>query len=124
MGEPIKIVDLAQDMIRLSGYEPEKDIAIHFTGLRPGEKLHELLTTNEEVLEPAPCPGLSVVHRPSYFTPTQMQSLVKRLQQLASIGENVELLSLLDDIVPAFANQRLVAETLMAPQSTSASVRN
>jgi len=50
MGEPVKIVDLARDMITLSGLEPDKDIKIEFTGLRPGEKLfEELLTAGEEI---------------------------------------------------------------------------
>ena len=112
MGDPIKIIDLAYDMIRLSGFEPDKEIQVHFTGLRPGERLHESLTTDDEVLEPAFCPGLSVVHRPDYFTPAQMQSLVKRLQQLASLGETRDLLTILDDVVPAFASERLLSESM------------
>jgi FlaA1/EpsC-like NDP-sugar epimerase len=48
MGEPIKILELAKEMIRLSGLEPDKDIPIVFTGIRPGEKLFEELLTAEE----------------------------------------------------------------------------
>ncbi len=51
MGEPIKIVDLARDLIRLSGLQPDKDIEIHFTGIRPGEKLFEELSLDEEGAE-------------------------------------------------------------------------
>ena len=48
MGEPVKIVDLAEKMIRLAGYIPGEDIKIKFTGLRPGEKLYEEVLSNEE----------------------------------------------------------------------------
>jgi FlaA1/EpsC-like NDP-sugar epimerase len=52
MGEPIRIVTLAEQMIRLSGFEPGVDIEIVYTGIRPGEKLHEELTHPDETLEP------------------------------------------------------------------------
>jgi len=54
MGEPVKIIDLARDMIRLSGLEPERDIAIEVIGPRPGEKLHEALFNPYERAQPTP----------------------------------------------------------------------
>jgi FlaA1/EpsC-like NDP-sugar epimerase len=51
MGRPVRIVDLAADMIRLSGQEPGQDVAIEITGIRPGEKLHEQLFAADEVVE-------------------------------------------------------------------------
>lgn len=52
MGKPVKIVDLAERMIRLAGYVPNEDIEIKFTGLRPGEKLYEEVLSNEENTDP------------------------------------------------------------------------
>ncbi|MFQ3610620.1 MAG: nucleoside-diphosphate sugar epimerase/dehydratase [Fimbriimonadales bacterium] len=56
MGEPVRIIDLAHDLIRLYGLVPDKDIKIVFTGIRPGEKLHEELCYDEEMLEPTSTP--------------------------------------------------------------------
>ena len=58
MGEPVRILDLARQMIRLAGKQPEVDIKIVFTGLRPGEKLHERLYREEEQPTPAGVSGL------------------------------------------------------------------
>jgi FlaA1/EpsC-like NDP-sugar epimerase len=59
MGEPVRIVDLARDMIRLSGLS-EEDIRIEFTGLRPGEKLYEELLSDRESTLPTPHPKLRI----------------------------------------------------------------
>jgi FlaA1/EpsC-like NDP-sugar epimerase len=52
MGEPVKIIDLAQNLVRMAGLEPGKDVRIQLTGLRPGERLHEALVSEGERLLP------------------------------------------------------------------------
>ena len=58
MGQPVKIVDLAERIIRLSGLEPGRDIQIAFTGIRPGERLHEILFAREEETDDIGIPGI------------------------------------------------------------------
>ena len=65
MGEPVRIVDLARDMIALSGLEPERDIAIEIVGRRPGEKLHEQLFNPEEHPQPTVAEKISLAERPA-----------------------------------------------------------
>lgn len=117
MGTPIKIVDLAHDMIRLCGLEPEKDIPVVFTGLRAGEKLHELLITNDESLAPSPCKGFSIVTRPTYFTPPELLGILRKMQQLATTSDGDALLDYLGEVVPSFASQRLLAEAISSVET-------
>ena len=112
MGKPIKIADLARDMIRLCGFEPDVDIPITYTGLRPGEKLHERLASDDEIIEAATCDGLSVIHRQSNYTVAEIRSIVRRLQQLSSSESDERLLAYIGELIPAFADQRLLADTL------------
>ncbi len=62
MGEPVKILDLARELIRLSGYKPDIDIKIEFTGLRPGEKMYEELSLSHEPLNPTPHEKIMVLN--------------------------------------------------------------
>jgi len=108
MGEPVKILDLAYDMIRLCGYEPNVDIPITFTGPRPGEKLHEGLTNDDETLEPAPCQGLSIIRRSDSFTNTEVMDLIRSVQHLVNRGDSNEVYEFLGDAIPGFASRTLL----------------
>ena len=78
MGEPVKILDLANKMIRLSGHVPGKDIEIKFTGLRPGEKLYEELLINEKNLKKTTNKRIFVVQ----MEPLDVESTWKSIRQL------------------------------------------
>ncbi len=104
MGEPVRIVDLAEEMIRLSGLRPGEDIEIEFTGPRPGEKLYEELYAQDEKLIPTRHPKILIAGRagevPSYF----VQEL-RRLIELAN--EDPEpIIEALKRIVPEYRPQR------------------
>ena len=70
MGEPVKIIDLARNMIRLAGYEPDADIPIEIIGVRPGEKLHEELFNSDERPQPTTADRIVRAVRASRSTPT------------------------------------------------------
>lgn len=82
MGEPVKIDKLARDLIRLSGYEPDKDIKIVYTGLRPGEKLYEELLLNEEGLEKTSNEKI-YVEKPRFIDIDRLTEQIRQLEQLA-----------------------------------------
>jgi len=108
MGEPVKIVDLACDMIRLCGYEPNVDIPIVFTGPRPGEKLHEGLVNDDETLEPAPCSGFSIIRRAKSLTNAEVMDIIRSVQQLVNRGDSNEVYEFLGDVIPGFARRTLL----------------
>lgn len=84
MGRPVKISDLARDLISLSGLEPDKDIKIVYTGIRPGEKLYEELLTSEEGIT-ASKHQLIYVAKPVDISNTHLQTSLKQLEQLTQI---------------------------------------
>ncbi len=104
MGEPVKIVDLARQMIRLSGLSPDKDVEITFTGLRPGEKLHEELFHDGEALIPTSHPGL----RQAAPRTADAELLARNLDDLARLlakGDRNEILQTLQRLVPEFRGE-------------------
>lgn len=79
MGEPVKIVDLARDLIRLSGLRPDEDIEIVFTGIRPGEKLHEELVAPGEQMEPTAHPRIRVIRNQTLPVDQPWKLFIQRL---------------------------------------------
>ncbi|MGV3629861.1 MAG: polysaccharide biosynthesis protein [Bacteroidota bacterium] len=100
MGESVKIVDLAQKMIRLSGLELGKDIEIKFTGLRPGEKLYEELLAKEENTLPTHHPQILVAKERT--SDPQVIDKIKELIALFETQDNFQLVRKMKDIVPEF----------------------
>jgi FlaA1/EpsC-like NDP-sugar epimerase len=100
MGEPVKIVDLAREMIRLSGKVPGKGIEIEFTGIRPGEKLHEELWSTGEVVEPTVHPKISRATRAQIDT-VWLEEELAELERLVEAGDTLELVARVDAMVGA-----------------------
>ena len=106
MGEPIKILDIAREMIRLSGYEPDVDIPIVFSGLRPGEKLFEELLGAEEGSEPTTHPRIFRARNPKVCAESEILPKVESLIDMCSNGCNREgIIGCLMDIVPTYKRQ-------------------
>ncbi len=101
MGEPVKIVDLARNLIRLSGYEPDRDIPIVFSGLRPGEKLFEELHLEAEGMVPTTHQKIRVLNgmRPSF---EQVQSWLNELSTHSEAKNVHALVATICNIVPEY----------------------
>ncbi len=105
MGEPVKIVDLAEQLIRLSGLEPYKDIQIVFSGLRPGEKLNEELVADGENTVPTSVEKIRLVERNGGNAATvavAMQHLVEAL----TAGRITDVMRAVSALVPEYVPER------------------
>jgi len=98
MGEPVRIVDLAEKMIRLSGKEPGNGIAIEFVGPAPGEKLHEELVGDGETVSPSKHPKIDLITRPP-VDPEWLEAELALLERLVEDGETLELVGELRRLV-------------------------
>lgn len=98
MGEPVKIIDLARNMIRLSGLEPDKDIHIKITGLRPGEKKYEELLTSEE--------GTNRTNHTKIFEApldtVDRDWLIEKISTFDSCETDMDVICVLQDIIPTY----------------------
>ncbi|UKO97595.1 polysaccharide biosynthesis protein [Nostoc sp. UHCC 0870] len=106
MGQPVKIVDLAKELIRLSGYEVNKDIDIVFTGLRPGEKLFEELFIDGEEYEPTQHKKLMIVKNASRILPKNLAINVEALCLEAKNNNPSSIILLLEKLVAGYKHQQ------------------
>jgi FlaA1/EpsC-like NDP-sugar epimerase len=105
MGEPVKIVDLARQMIRLAGLRPERDIGISYIGLRPGEKLHEALFHAAEAPVPTRNPALRLA-APRTADYAVLARSIDELEEHARAGREARVLQLLHLLVPEYRTDR------------------
>jgi FlaA1/EpsC-like NDP-sugar epimerase len=92
MGEPVKILELARNMIRLSGKEPEKDVAIEFVGAKPGEKLHEVLWNEGETVGPTSHAKILRAAR-APIDPGWLEDELGELERMVGRGETLDVVS-------------------------------
>lgn len=111
MGEPVKILDLAKKMIKLSGLTLGKDIQINFTGLRPGEKLYEELLNNTENTIPTYHPKIMIAKVPDLI-PENVIPKINRLIETLPEHNNFKVVSLMKDIVPEFISRNSIYEDI------------
>jgi FlaA1/EpsC-like NDP-sugar epimerase len=103
MGEQVRILDLAEDLIRLSGLEPGKDIDIVFTGIRPGEKLSEELWDKWARYEPTSHPDIVLLADEDLMTSDTLQQTVAELIHLSREGDSNAIVRILDECIPGAA---------------------
>lgn len=101
MGEPVKILELAENLIRLSGLEPYKDIQIQFSGLRPGEKLYEELLMDEEGLKKTPNDKVFIA-QPIDISSTFLFNFLAEFKPIAYSNDSTEVVRKLHELVPTF----------------------
>jgi FlaA1/EpsC-like NDP-sugar epimerase len=102
MGEPVKLIDMARNLIRGSGLIPDKDIQISFVGLRPGEKLHEELVGPGETVQATWADKILMIRSASHVDTAALMDRIVEMEKLAISGDSRALLEVLCEIVPNF----------------------
>jgi FlaA1/EpsC-like NDP-sugar epimerase len=125
MGEPVRILDLARDMIELSGLRPDEDVEIAFTGMRPGEKLFEELSTDAEHADKTRHPKIFVGRHRGSVAADAVDAWVAALAEAADAGDPATLRTRLRQFIPEYTDpviappQRVRRETNAAARMSS-----
>ena len=120
MGEPVKIVDLARNLILLSGLQPDRDIKIQFTGVRPGEKLFEELNLQHEHLVPTSHSKIRSYVCHHNLDAMQIKATMHRLQEIVEEQDVVSLVLLLKELIPDYNPGSKMLKAAMSVQPVHA----
>ena len=112
MGQPVKIYDLAVNMIRLSGFEPNKDIQIVETGLRPGEKLYEELLVKTEELDKTDN-SLIFIERDKPLSLAEVEKKLNLLQEGIELGSDSNMKDIIKKVVPTFVEKEIANQVII-----------
>lgn len=117
MGQPVRILDLAERMIRLAGYEPGEDIEIRVTGARPGERLNEILFAREEPMTETGIDGVMAA-KPVFADTARVTAWIERLEQAVRADDRARAEAVFEEAVPEF--RRRAAATPSPPSAAPA----
>jgi O-antigen biosynthesis protein WbqV len=115
MGQPVRIKDLAERMIRLAGFEPGEDIEIRYTGVRPGERLHEILFARDEPMVEIGLPGVMAA-KPVFASRAKVNAWLKRLAAAVAAEDRRAAEAVLDEAIPDFTRREARAPVNGAAQ--------
>ena len=102
MGEQMSVLEMARTLIRLSGFVPDQDIPITFTGPRPGEKLYEELVGDRETVEPSGAEKISKIRGDHPLDASSLDERLTELRRLANDPDPANLLAALQTLVPTY----------------------
>jgi O-antigen biosynthesis protein WbqV len=116
MGQPVRINDLAERMIRLAGFEPHQDIEIRYTGMRPGERLHEILFARDEPMAEIGLAGVMAA-KPIFAARVQVNTWLKRLAAAVAAEDRKAAEAVLDEAIPDFSRREAKAQDIRGSET-------
>lgn len=119
MGQPLRIIDLAERMIRLAGFEPGVDIEIAVTGARPGERLNEILFARDEPMAETGLDGVMAA-KPNFAGRAMLQGWIDRLEAAVRADDRIAAEAVLDEAIPDFSRRHCPPQAAPEPASSPA----